>query len=67
MTSNDEISVTYLSYTGMDESLGKSQVIPYINLISKLADVHLVSFEKKELSNNVKSQIASNFISKKIR
>ncbi|SVE56106.1 uncharacterized protein METZ01_LOCUS508960 [marine metagenome] len=31
----------------MDEPLGKSQVIPYINLISQFSEVHLISFEKK--------------------
>ena len=53
------INVTYLAYTGMDESLGKSQVIPYVNLIDKFSDVHLISFEKKELSSLEKSQIIS--------
>ena len=64
---NNSINVTYLAYTGMDESLGKSQVIPYVNLIDKFTDVHLISFEKKKLSSYEKSQISSTFSSKKVR
>ena len=43
----------------MDEPLGKSQVIPYINLISQFSEVHLISFEKKKLTNSEKSLIVS--------
>ena len=51
----------------MDESLGKSQVIPYVNLIDKFSDVHLISFEKKKLSSLEKSQIISNFSSYRVK
>jgi glycosyltransferase involved in cell wall biosynthesis len=51
----------------MDEPLGKSQVIPYINLIDKLANVHLISFEKVKLSQSQISQISSGFNSNKVK
>ena len=67
MRSNDEKNVTYLSYTGMNESLAESQVIPYINLISKFSEVHIISYEKDELTNIEKKNISSKFKSYKIR
>ena len=67
MRSNDEKNVTYLSYTGMNESLAESQVIPYINLISKFSEVHIISYEKDELTNIEKKDISSKFKSYKIR
>ncbi|HTF80814.1 MAG TPA: hypothetical protein VL947_03780, partial [Cytophagales bacterium] len=40
--------VLYLSYDGMTDPLGQSQVIPYLCGLSKLGHkIHLVSFEKK--------------------
>ena len=42
-------SVLYLSYDGMTDPLGQSQVLPYLKGISKAGyTVHLVSYEKKE-------------------
>jgi glycosyltransferase involved in cell wall biosynthesis len=41
--------VLYLSYDGMTDPLGQSQVLPYLKGLSKLGyQVTLVSFEKKE-------------------
>jgi glycosyltransferase involved in cell wall biosynthesis len=57
-------NITYIAYTGMSEPLGRSQVIPYINI---LGSVHLVSFEKKRLSVQDKSIIRRNFKSNSIR
>lgn len=42
-------SIVYLSYDGMTDPLGQSQVIPYIQGLSANGySVHLISFEKKE-------------------
>jgi glycosyltransferase involved in cell wall biosynthesis len=60
-------NVTYLSYTGMNEPLAESQVIPYINLIGKFAEVHLISYEKDELTNIEKQYITSKFKTYKIK
>jgi len=67
LISNEKKYVTYLSYTGMNESLGESQVIPYINLISKFSKVHLISYEKNKLTNLEKKCISSKFKSDKIK
>ncbi len=45
----DEINVLYLSYDGMTDPLGQSQVLPYLRGLSKLGyTIHLISFEKSE-------------------
>jgi glycosyltransferase involved in cell wall biosynthesis len=42
-------TVLYLSYDGMTDPLGRSQVLPYLEGLSKKGVVfHLISFEKKE-------------------
>lgn len=42
------MNILYLSYTGMTEPLGQSQVLPYIiGLTTKGYDFHIISFEKK--------------------
>ena len=51
----------------MNESLAESQVIPYINLISKFSEVHLISYEKNELTSHDKNFISSKFNSEKIK
>lgn len=40
-------SVLYLSYDGMLEPLGQSQVLSYLELLAPGRNVHLISFEKK--------------------
>jgi glycosyltransferase involved in cell wall biosynthesis len=43
------INILYLSYDGMTDSLGQSQVLPYIvGLTKKGFNFHLISFEKVE-------------------
>lgn len=46
----DEVKNTlYLSYDGMTDPLGQSQVLPYLKGLSKNGyTIHLISFEKKE-------------------
>lgn len=42
-------SILYLSYDGMTDPLGQSQVIPYLHGLAALGySVHLVSFEKRK-------------------
>ena len=43
------IKVLYISYDGMTDPLGQSQVLPYLVGLSKLNyTIHLISFEKEE-------------------
>ncbi len=45
----DKRTILYLSYDGMTDPLGQSQVIPYLQKLSKMGyDIHLLSFEKPE-------------------
>ena len=53
--------ITYLSYTGMLEPLGRSQVIPYINILGGMGKVHLISFEKNKVPDLVRFDIESEF------
>lgn len=55
-----KIKALYLSYDGMTDPLGQSQVIPYLNgLTKKGAEFHLISFEKKEAFNKNKGLISN--------
>jgi hypothetical protein len=67
LRSNDKKNVTYLSYTGMHESLAESQAIPFANLISKLSEVHIISYEKYQLTDLEKQNILAKFKSYKVR
>ena len=40
-------AILYISYDGMLEPLGQSQVIPYLGMLSKKYKIFLISFEKK--------------------
>lgn len=52
------MNVLYLSYDGMTDPLGQSQVIPYLKGLHKLGHTfHLVSFEKPERFENSGTQI----------
>lgn len=54
----DKTKVLYLSYDGMTDSLGKSQVLPYlIGLSAKGFDITLISFEKENRFEKYKKQI----------
>jgi len=60
----DIIEVLYLSYDGMTDSLGKSQVLPYlVGLSTKGFRITLISFEKNNLLKKHKSQITFLIIS----
>ena len=49
MAKDTKIKVLYISYLGMLEPIPKSQVLPYLFELSKDAEIHLLSFEKKKL------------------
>ncbi len=58
----DEImkKVLYVSYDGMTDPLGQSQVLPYISGLSKEGyEFHLISFEKEDKFNIHKDHIQS--------
>ena len=44
--------IIYITYDGIMEPLGESQVLSYLELISKYYKINLISFEKKEDLNN---------------
>ncbi|PMP00967.1 hypothetical protein BCS95_15075 [Vibrio breoganii] len=52
-----EYRLLYLSYTGMTESLGQSQVLSYQKRIAKNNSVHLFSFERRSVTNQLKNEI----------
>ena len=45
---SSKAAVLYLSYDGMLEPLGQSQVLAYLEELAKTRSIHLVSFEKAE-------------------
>jgi glycosyltransferase involved in cell wall biosynthesis len=51
-------SIVYLSYDGMTDPLGQSQVIPYLRGLAQNGyGIHLISFEKNERYSKGKDQI----------
>lgn len=53
------MKVLYLSYDGMTDPLGQSQVIPYLKGLAQSGHIiHLVSFEKDQAFENQKDNIA---------
>ncbi len=46
MSSGSKSGVLYISYDGMLEPLGQSQVITYLERLTQEADIHILSFEK---------------------
>lgn len=52
--------VLFISYDGMTDPLGQSQVLPYLAALSKRGYiVHLISFEKRDKFEKLKSSIES--------
>lgn len=45
-------NILYISYLGMSEAIPKSQVLPYLLRLSEYYNIHLLSFEKKEVIRN---------------
>mgnify|MGYP007063654330 CR=1 FL=1 len=51
-------SILYISYDGMMEPLGVSQVISYLKLLSNNRKIYLVSFEKEiDIKDTYKKKI----------
>lgn len=50
--------VLFLSYDGLTDPLGQSQIIPYFLDLSRNHDIHIVSFEKKEAFENKRNEIS---------
>ena len=42
------IKTLYLSYDGLTDPLGQSQILPYIGKLSNTREIHIISCEKKE-------------------
>ena len=42
----DRPGVIYITYDGIDEPLGRSQVLAYLLHLARTCDIHLISFEK---------------------
>lgn len=54
-----KVNVLYISYDGMTDPLGQSQVIPYLQGLSKRGyNITLMSFEKSERFENHRSEIS---------
>lgn len=52
--------VLYLSYDGMTDPLGQSQVLPYLSGLSKLGhEIHVLSFEKPARKKNYSDETAA--------
>ena len=56
-------NIIYISYDGVMEPLGQSQVVGYLNKIAKKYNCYLISFEKsKDLANKDKLSQSKNFL-----
>lgn len=49
--------ILYLSYDGMTDPLGQSQVLPYLKKLSSDFEIHVISCEKSELYSKYKVDI----------
>ena len=61
--------ILYLSYDGLTDQLSKSQIIPYLNILSNLFSVFVLSCEKNNLMDylSLKNLLENNkIICKKI-
>ena len=60
LSTENKINVLYLSYDGMTDPLGQSQVIPYLQGLSNAGySFTLVSFEKAERFEKNRTAIAA--------
>ncbi len=56
---NNSTSVLYLSYDGLSDPLGQSQILPYlIGLSQRNYHFHVISFEKKKNFHHLKTSIS---------
>ena len=56
----------YISYDGIADPLGQSQIVPYLKGISKKANIHVISFEKKHSSSEYIDNLVRDFDQHKI-
>ena len=64
---SDPTKVLYLSYDGLTDPLGQSQVLPYLKeLAKKRFAISIISFEKKDRYNNLGFEIQSQCLSSNI-
>ncbi len=67
LLNNEQPKILYLSYDGLSDNLGQSQILPYIEGLSqKGIQFVVVSFEKKELLNQLKHLIQKRCIDNNI-
>jgi len=60
----NKLKVLYISYDGMTDPLGQSQVIPYLKYLSaENIEIHILSAEKRENFYKAKDEIAELLIS----
>ena len=57
------IKALYVSYDGLLDPLGQSQVLPYVEALAKSHEITVLSFEKNERSkdeiNNLKKRLSA--------
>ena len=58
------MKILYISYDGVLEPLGQSQILPYLENLSSSYNIYLLSFEKKEDLSNI---LLYKYILKKIK
>ena len=52
------MKVLYLTYDGLTDPLGQSQILPYLKMLStKGAEISIISFEKKQRFAEQKKEI----------
>ena len=56
----------YISYDGIADPLGQSQIVPYLKGISKKANIHVISFEKTHSSSEYIDNLVRDFDQHKI-
>lgn len=52
------LKVLYITYLGLLEPIPQAQVIPYLTVISRKAEIDLLSFEKKEMLDKNPAKLA---------
>ena len=58
--------ILYLSYDGLLEPLGYSQIISYMSILSEKYEIWIISFEKKkDIKNTIHYKSIKNIMSKK--
>jgi glycosyltransferase involved in cell wall biosynthesis len=63
----NKLKVLYISYDGMTDPLGQSQVIPYLKYLSaKNIEIHILSAEKRENFEKAKDEISESLKSSEI-